>query len=73
MAASGAMPEEFYMFGETHWGGCGCFGSTNSPSTNVLMGISLGFKFGEISRCHSAYYSFRLIGYFIVRYVHIGL
>ena len=36
------MPEEFYMFGETHWGGCGCYGSTGNDER--VKGIALGIK-----------------------------
>ena len=35
------MPEHFYMFGETHWGGCGGFGTTKPGD---IKGIALGFR-----------------------------
>jgi Mg-chelatase subunit ChlD len=43
------MPEKYYMCGETHWGGCGCFGSTNGKD---MKGMALGFKLAESERKH---------------------
>ena len=39
--APNTMPEDFCMFGETHWGGCGCYGSTNGAD---VKGIALAIK-----------------------------
>ena len=45
--AENDIPESFYMFGETHWGGCGCIGGSYGDSR--VAGVALGFKFeGEV-------------------------
>ena len=40
------IPTDFFMFGETHWGGCGCLGA--SYNDNRVKGVALGFKFGGV-------------------------
>ena len=37
------MPDDFYMFTELHFGGCGCYGQTDETS-NVMLGSTLGFR-----------------------------
>ncbi|ELU02142.1 hypothetical protein CAPTEDRAFT_208857 [Capitella teleta] len=37
------MPQEFFMFAEMHFGGCGCLTTTNTVESSVLA-ISIGFR-----------------------------
>lgn len=36
------MPPEYFMFAESHWGGCGCYVQTNQVPG--VLGLSIGFK-----------------------------
>ena len=36
------LPEAFYSVGESHWGGCGCLGTTRL--SNNIQGFALGFR-----------------------------
>jgi len=36
------MPPEYFMFAESHWGGCGCYVQTNQVPG--VLGVNIGFK-----------------------------
>jgi len=40
------MPAEYFMFLETHWGGCGCYAQTDSRRVSVsgTMSAAIGFR-----------------------------
>jgi len=39
------MPLEYFMFTETHWGGCGCYAQTNrGNSLSGTLAASIGFR-----------------------------
>jgi len=44
--SSGMMPREYFVFLETHWGGCGCFAQTDDRgvSVNGTLGAAIGFR-----------------------------
>ena len=44
--SNGVMPQEYFVFLETHWGGCGCFAQTDSRGTSVsgTLGAAIGFR-----------------------------
>jgi len=40
-----AMPADYFMFLETHWGGCGCYSQTDArPSIGSVLGVAVGFR-----------------------------
>jgi len=39
------MPGEYFMFTETHWGGCGCYTQTDARlSDKCILGTAIGFR-----------------------------
>ena len=39
------MPLEYFMFLETHWGGCGCYAQTDGrPSVSGTLVAAIGFR-----------------------------
>jgi len=42
-----AMPIYFFLFMETHWGGCGCYTQTDGrASINGIVNAAIGFRWG---------------------------
>jgi len=39
------MPVEYFMFLETHWGGCGCYAQTDGrASVGETLDVAIGFR-----------------------------
>ena len=39
------MPAEYFMFLETHWGGCGCYAQTDGrASVGETLDVAIGFR-----------------------------
>jgi len=39
------MPGEYFMFYESHWGGCGCYMQTDRRETiGNILGVAIGFR-----------------------------
>ena len=39
------MPQEYFMFLETHWGGCGCYAETDGrDSVAETLDVAIGFR-----------------------------
>jgi len=46
MKATGSMmPQEYFEFLETHWGGCGCYAQTDGrESVSGTLAAAIGFR-----------------------------
>ena len=43
--SSRVMPSEYFMFYETHWGGCGCYTQTDGRQTiGAILNVAIGFR-----------------------------
>jgi len=39
------MPGDYFMFAESHWGGCGCYTQTDGrPSIGTILNVAIGFR-----------------------------